>query len=180
VVRPDRSTRRLAEVLRARLPAHLVPSCFVEVDAIPRTRAASAIARSSRRPHRPTSPAPRGRLPQTDTERTHGGPVRRAARRSAVGVDDDFFADLGGHSLLATRLVSKIRDAMAPSSRAHRLRHPTVSGLAAAIDRLRTAPNPAPGIRKPEAILAEIAELSRADASRLFGTLRGDAQGQRP
>jgi acyl carrier protein len=53
-----------------------------------------------------------------------------------LGIDEDVF-DLGAHSLLAMKALTQIRDAFEVSLALRNLfEHPTVAGLAEAIDRL--------------------------------------------
>ena len=130
--------RELPAFLRDRLPAHMVPSAFVLLPALPLT----ASGKIDRRALPPPETGPRG------------GPPRRAARLpgaalvriwedllgvSPVGVTDDFF-ELGGHSLLAVRLMARIESRtgrrLALSELLHR---PTVEGMAAALRQTETA-----------------------------------------
>ncbi|MET0401709.1 MAG: amino acid adenylation domain-containing protein, partial [Cystobacter sp.] len=91
--------------LRANLPAHMVPSAWVVLRALPVTpngkldRAALPPPEASHEAHVP----PRGA-----TEERLAALWMELLGVSRVGRDDDFFA-LGGHSLLATRLASRIR-----------------------------------------------------------------------
>ncbi|RKI65092.1 amino acid adenylation domain-containing protein, partial [Corallococcus sp. AB049A] len=102
-----------AAALRAfvseRLPAPLVPSAFVPLDALPLT---------------PVGKVDRKALPDPDARSVAAGPAapermtlfqQRIAtlfqdllRLESVGLHDDFFV-IGGHSLLATQLVSRLR-----------------------------------------------------------------------
>ncbi|RKG75429.1 amino acid adenylation domain-containing protein, partial [Corallococcus exercitus] len=102
-----------AAALRAfvseRLPAPLVPSSFVSLDALPLT---------------PVGKVDRKALPAPDARSVASGPVapermtlfqqriatlfQELLRLESVGLHDDFFV-IGGHSLLATQLVSRLR-----------------------------------------------------------------------
>ncbi|WP_153349225.1 condensation domain-containing protein, partial [Nocardia aurantia] len=87
-----------------RLPAYMVPSAFVVLDAIPLTVNGKLDRRAL--------PAPAAR---TRTFRAPETPVQEAVATvfadvlglPRVGLDDDFFA-LGGNSLIATRVASRI------------------------------------------------------------------------
>ncbi|MET8759982.1 non-ribosomal peptide synthase/polyketide synthase [Lentzea sp. NPDC004782] len=101
---PSRPLRpgELRAALSALLPAHLVPSAFVELDEIPLN---------------PNGKLDRARLPEP---RAASGRAAGEAERVVceifaevlglehVSVDDDFFA-LGGHSLLAAQVVNRVR-----------------------------------------------------------------------
>jgi amino acid adenylation domain-containing protein len=100
----DALRRRLEE----RLPAHMVPSAVVPLDALPVTHRGKLDADAL--------PAPTA----TDVE-PHGGLTATEASLAAIwrdllgldsdpGPDDDFFA-LGGHSLLALRLLAAVENA---------------------------------------------------------------------
>ncbi|MCF1594999.1 non-ribosomal peptide synthetase [Streptomyces muensis] len=125
-------TRLAAEELKARLatvlPAHLVPSAFVEVDAIP----LNANGKLDRRalPAPPDTAAGTGRAPRTEREAVLCGLFAEVLGVPEVSADDDFFA-LGGHSLLAVRLAGRIGETLAVRfSLSALLEAPTPEGLA--------------------------------------------------
>lgn len=94
--------------LRARLPAYMVPSAVVVLDAFPLT--------PNRKVDRSALPAPRGLASsaaapleaETDMERMLAGLWREALGVAQVGMQDNFF-DLGGHSLLVITVIERMR-----------------------------------------------------------------------
>lgn len=123
----------LREHLRARLPAALVPTAFVLLDALPRTPNGKIDARALP-PPLPGGASP-AQAPRTPVEELLAGLYGALLGAGAVAGHDGFF-DLGGHSLLATRLVSRIRDLFGVTLPLRAVfEAPTVAGLAARIER---------------------------------------------
>ncbi len=115
------------------LPAYMVPSAFVFLDALPLT---------------PNGKVDRRALPAPELAAAHEAyqPPANAIEEmvaeiwtellgvTRIGRHDDFFA-LGGHSLLATRVLSRVRDSFGVELAVRSLvESPTVAGLAAAIE----------------------------------------------
>ncbi|HEX3529114.1 MAG TPA: amino acid adenylation domain-containing protein, partial [Thermoanaerobaculia bacterium] len=119
----------LGVYLGSRLPAFMVPSMWVELAALPRTRTGKV--------DRQALPAPgetaRGQTyeaPRTATEEVLAEIWGDLLRRQQVGVHDNFFT-LGGHSLLATQVVCRLRDRLGVELPVRALfEQPTVAGLA--------------------------------------------------
>ncbi|ALN64398.1 non-ribosomal peptide synthase TIGR01720 domain protein [Lysobacter antibioticus] len=141
----------LRETLAARLPEYMVPTAIVVLDALPQL--------PNGKLDRKALPAPdfvpaSQRAPRNPREQTLcalfaevlGLSDEHAAQ---LGIDDSFFV-LGGHSLLAIRLISRIRAELDVELSIRRLfEHPTVAGLATALDpaqhrRLALRPMPRP------------------------------------
>ncbi|WP_423379105.1 amino acid adenylation domain-containing protein [Burkholderia sp. LMG 32019] len=89
----------LLDALRAQLPAYMVPSQLIELDALPVTPNGKCDRHALPAPVRET--AAEVEL-VTDTERALAEIWQRVLHVDAIGRDGDFFL-LGGHSLLATQ-----------------------------------------------------------------------------
>ncbi|MDI5968930.1 amino acid adenylation domain-containing protein [Streptomyces sp. SL13] len=102
-----------AAVLRAALegvlPAHMVPSAFVSLDALPLTPNGKTDRRALPAPGPVTGGGSR-RAPRTEAERAVCAVFAETLAITGVGVDDDFFA-LGGDSILSIQVVSLTRRA---------------------------------------------------------------------
>ncbi|GAA2258439.1 non-ribosomal peptide synthetase [Streptomyces amakusaensis] len=117
------------------LPAYLVPSAMVSVDAFPLTSSGKLNVRALPPPAEDAvAAAPRPGLETTIAEifaRLLARPVNR---------DDDFFLS-GGHSLAAVKAVARIGASVGVEVTIRTLfAHPTVAALAAAIDTGRSGP----------------------------------------
>ncbi|HEX2204791.1 MAG TPA: amino acid adenylation domain-containing protein [Longimicrobium sp.] len=124
---PETPVDGLRDALRRDLPAYMVPSAFVALDALPLS---------------PSGKVDRRALPAPRVERSATGPLSRAEAAvaalwrevlggAAVGADDNFF-DLGGNSLLLIRLAARIAETTGKAATAVELfRYPTVRAQAA-------------------------------------------------
>ncbi|HKV10097.1 MAG TPA: amino acid adenylation domain-containing protein, partial [Thermoanaerobaculia bacterium] len=137
------AAHELRDFLREKLPAHMVPSAFVRLDAFPLTPNGKIDRKALPAPDR--AGADRGPFvaPRTGLEREMAAlwseVLGLGAEAGEVGVEDDFFA-LGGHSLHATQVLSRVRDAWGAELAPRRLfEAPTVAGLAAAVEEARRA-----------------------------------------
>jgi amino acid adenylation domain-containing protein len=122
----------LRRALSRRLPASMVPSAFVVLDALPRTPTGKV--------DRPALPQPGTARPALEVAYREPDGRREAAAAEAfalvlglarVGSDDDFF-ELGGDSLSAVELLANLSERLgAPLSVTDLLEAPTPAGLAA-------------------------------------------------
>ncbi|WP_262414533.1 amino acid adenylation domain-containing protein [Streptomyces sp. ST1015] len=119
----------LREHLARTLPAHMVPTAYVTVPAIPRTASGKLDRRSLPAPDAPLAARTAPRTLREERIRDIFAEVL-SLDAAQVGVHDNFF-DLGGHSLLAPRLTSRIRAELGvePSLRSL-FDAPTVAALA--------------------------------------------------
>jgi amino acid adenylation domain-containing protein len=99
----------LSSALEARLPAYMLPSRFVAVDALPLTPNGKLDRRALATRELPES-APAGEgAPADELETKLLALWRQTLEAPDVGVEDGFF-EKGGHSLLAVQLVTDIAD----------------------------------------------------------------------
>jgi amino acid adenylation domain-containing protein len=130
------SPTELRASLEARLPAFMVPSAVVVLDAMPLS--------PNGKIDRKQLPAPEFAAaedayvaPSTPAEEVIAGIWGEVLAAARVGAHDNFFA-LGGHSLLATRVVSRLRDAFGVEVSLRALfEAPTVAGLAERVEAAR-------------------------------------------
>ncbi|GAB7110203.1 hypothetical protein JCM4814A_85180 [Streptomyces phaeofaciens JCM 4814] len=98
------------DLLRATLPAAMVPAVLVELDALPQL--------PNGKVNRSALPAPDGErrhraytAPRTEAERAVAAVWAEVLGGAQVGAHDHFF-ELGGHSLRAARMVSRLREVL--------------------------------------------------------------------
>ncbi|HEY0604518.1 MAG TPA: amino acid adenylation domain-containing protein, partial [Herpetosiphonaceae bacterium] len=101
----------LRAFVQAELPAYMVPSAFVVLDALPLSPNGKLERRALPAPDAARSPLDDSFVaPQSPIEEVLAGIWAGVLRLERAGIHDNFFA-LGGHSLLATQVISRIRDA---------------------------------------------------------------------
>ncbi|MES2249455.1 MAG: amino acid adenylation domain-containing protein [Pseudomonadota bacterium] len=102
----------LRERLAALLPAHMVPSRCVEVEAFPRLANGKvdrlALAGAMASLVAPAAPQEGAQAPRDALEHLLAAGMAELLGRAFIGVDDDFF-ELGAHSLLVIKLAARIR-----------------------------------------------------------------------
>ncbi|HEX8148208.1 MAG TPA: amino acid adenylation domain-containing protein [Pyrinomonadaceae bacterium] len=130
-VEPD----ALKEHLALSLPAFMMPSAFVRLDALPRTLNGKLDRKALPAPGTAAAGAGDAYVPpRTASEEVVAGVWADVLGVERVGVHDNFF-DLGGHSLLATQVISRVRSALGAEVALRRLfEGPTVVALAAAAE----------------------------------------------
>ncbi|MFZ2652219.1 MAG: MupA/Atu3671 family FMN-dependent luciferase-like monooxygenase [Burkholderiaceae bacterium] len=155
--------------LRERLPEPLLPSHFVQLDALPLTPNRKLDRRALPPPEaqEPVEPAASA-APAGDLERAIAEVWRDVLKVSRVGLDDNFF-DLGGHSLLAVRVHRRLRQlASRELAITDLFRFPTVRALATFL----TGRSGGPSL---DASRERGAQRREALARRRIGRRRGDS-----
>jgi amino acid adenylation domain-containing protein len=159
-----------------RLPATMVPSGYVFLDALPRTRTGKVDRRAL--------PDDTGgalvtetvyMAPRSPTEANLAAIFAELLAVPRVGVDDSFFA-LGGHSLLATRALARVRSAFGVEISLRRFfAGPTIAELAVAIAESRLAKRDE---RELARLLEQLERLTEQEACELLATgPRGSGHG---
>lgn len=100
--------RALRGYCAEQLPAHLVPSAFVRVGALPLTTSGKLDRRALPAPLPGDAAVGSGGASRGPEEELLCQEFSEVLGVTQVGPEDDFF-ELGGHSLLAVRLVSRVR-----------------------------------------------------------------------
>ena len=124
----------LRAFLAERLPAHLVPSALVVIDALPVNFNGKLDLDRLPDPDRESSGLREPVAPRTEMEVRLAEIWSELLKVEKPGVDDDFFA-LGGHSLMAGRLVTRLLDELGVElSLRDVFDHPTLAGFAARVE----------------------------------------------
>jgi amino acid adenylation domain-containing protein len=125
----------LRDLLRERLPGHMIPAAFVGLAALPLTPNGKVDRKALPAPE--VDAAEESAVPRTPTEELLAGIFTEVLRTGRVGVHDSFF-DLGGHSLLATQVVSRVREVCGVELPLRGLfASPTVAALARRVEEAR-------------------------------------------
>src|SRR5688500_7573877 len=123
-------TGELRNFIKVRLPEYMLPSAFVEMDALPLS--------PNGKVDRKLLPAPDGARPEleqafvaprNEVEQTLANIWAEVLMLDVIGINDNFF-DLGGHSLLATQVISRVQIAFNLELPLRAIfENPTVAGL---------------------------------------------------
>ncbi|MBI3885790.1 MAG: amino acid adenylation domain-containing protein [Opitutae bacterium] len=127
--------RELAQLLRGRLPSHMVPAAFVHVTRWPLTANGKVDRARLPRPDKlGRDSAPPFAAPASETEKIISRIWGEVLGRGGIGAQDDFFA-LGGQSLRAAQVISRLNSEFQSTLSVRSLfEHPTVGALARALE----------------------------------------------
>jgi nonribosomal peptide synthetase DhbF len=159
------SDEELREHVLEALPAHMLPSAFVQMEELPLL----ANGKVDRRVL-PAPPSAKDRqdgnrvMPRTPTEQVIADTFGKVLDVDRVGADDSFF-DLGGNSLMANRVVQRLNDQLGAEITIRQLyTTPSVADLARALDDGRT-PGSSNG---DEGLLEQVEGLSEEEAATML------------
>ncbi|OUM08469.1 non-ribosomal peptide synthetase [Pseudomonas syringae] len=137
------SAEALREQLLKRLPEYMVPSAFVQLDAMPLTANGKLDRRALPAPGQDALASRAYEAPQGEVEIAIADIWQNLLHVERVGRNDGFL-ELGGHSLLAVQLLSRLRRKLGTRLTLRELFDaPTVRGLAARVDAASPAQNQA-------------------------------------
>ncbi len=175
VFHPDgeRSVSAVRQHMIDSLPDYMVPSYYVELEALPLNhnmkvdrRALPPLTAADRRGG---ATATQLRAPETETETLLVEIWRRLLGVNDVGIDDNFF-ELGGHSLLAFELIAEIETRTGVSLDGMDVLRESLEVLAALCDEKRGLPRAKPPRSVAQAVLSPSFEsLFFGPAQSLFG-----------
>ncbi len=125
---------KLRGFLQKELPAYMIPSAFVQMDAFPLTISAKIDRKALPVPDQNSLAIKKEYAPpRDDLERQLVRIWEKVLNFQPVGIEDDFF-ELGGHSLLAVHLFAEIEKSLGKRlPLASLFQSPTISGLATMI-----------------------------------------------
>jgi amino acid adenylation domain-containing protein len=162
----------------SRLPDYMVPTCFVELGALP----LNANMKVDRRALPDPEPSSAGREPpSTPTERTLARIWRDLLKVSEVGRDDNFMLR-GGDSLLAMQLIHTVQAQLGVNLDGLEILRESLQVLAAICDRARQAGEgdgvlPPPAVRPPSSrrMTRRADSFYFGEGGRLYGVLHQPA-----
>jgi amino acid adenylation domain-containing protein/non-ribosomal peptide synthase protein (TIGR01720 family) len=122
-------SKQLREFLAESLSAHMIPSAFVFLDAIPVTPNGKVDRRALPAPDFSIDTEQTDELPRTKPERILSRIWSELLKLERVGLHDNFF-HLGGDSILSIQVVARARQAGLLLTPRQILEHPTIAALA--------------------------------------------------
>ena len=99
---------QLRHFLKEKLPEHMVPSAFVQLDQLPLTPNGKVDRRALPEPAKPNLEKDYV-APRTEIEKTIAEIWQQILGLEKIGIHDNFF-ELGGHSLLITQLFTRLQN----------------------------------------------------------------------
>jgi len=174
------SVADLREALSRQLPEHMVPSAFVQLDALPLTANGKLDRQALPAPDETALAVREYEAPQGEIEATLAALWQDLLRVERVGRRDQFF-ELGGHSLLVVAMVERLR-ALGLSGEVRAVfASPTLCDYAATLQRDGAAEaDVPPNLLTPETTvitpeLLPLVTLTQAEIDRIVSVVPGGA-----
>ena len=148
--RAELQISELREHLLGKLPEYMMPSTYVQLEALPLNHSGKVDRKNLPQPDRDTLEQEYVG-PRNATEETLCRLWQEVLRRERVGIHDNFFRS-GGHSLLAARAAARMRESFNADFPLRRIFElPTIAQLAGLIDQTvqSNSSNGAPSPRRP-------------------------------
>ncbi|MEM8805160.1 MAG: alpha/beta fold hydrolase [Cyanobacteria bacterium P01_G01_bin.38] len=125
----------LRDVLKAKLPAYMVPAVIVPLEALPRTANGKIDTKAlpTPLPVSPSATSAQSAAPRTPTEETLAKIWRDVLGIPTIGIHDNFF-ELGGDSILSIQIVSQAREAGLRLAPNQLFEQPTIAELASVVN----------------------------------------------
>jgi amino acid adenylation domain-containing protein len=155
------SLHQLGDHLAQRLPVYMIPTCFVELNALPLTASGKVDRRALPAPGAPDRSA---LAPRTDTEAALADVFASVLKVEAVAIHDNFFT-IGGDSILALVVRSEAEKRGIAFDIDELFARPTVAELAESSSEAATKPE---GVTDAFALLPLIDRAALHDAEDAF------------
>ncbi|MFN6461423.1 MAG: non-ribosomal peptide synthetase [Nostoc sp. DedVER02] len=101
--------QELRDLLKQKLPAYMIPSAILALEALPISPSGKVDRRALPIPNFQNEFEVSFVAPRTPTEQIVADIWMQILKREHIGIHDNFF-DLGGHSLMATQVISRLRE----------------------------------------------------------------------
>jgi len=172
------SAQTLHAHLQTRLPGHLLPNAYVQLDAWPLTANGKLDRKALPAPTAEALVSRDYQAPQSAAETTLARIWAELLQVERVGRQDHFF-ELGGNSLLAVTLVERMRQAGLYADVRVLFSQPTLAALAAAVDAGRAIEVPANRVpadcQQITASMLALAQLEQGAIDRIVAGVPGGA-----
>jgi amino acid adenylation domain-containing protein len=166
------SPQELRSHLSTRLPTHMIPAAFVELDSLPLTGNGKIDRAALPAPVRESGAAAGTGAPRTPTEAAVAEVLKELLDMPAVGRDENFF-ELGGHSLLGAQLVARAQERFGVDLALLTIfENPSIAQFAAVIAERRLAPN---RDFEPSGAAGRLVQIRSGSLPALFCIHPGDA-----
>ncbi|WP_276575231.1 non-ribosomal peptide synthetase, partial [Pseudomonas mosselii] len=168
----------LHQQLQGQLPDYMLPSAYVQLDALPLTANGKLDRRALPQPGSEALVSRAFEAPQGEIETALAAIWAEVLKVEQVGRHDHFF-ELGGHSLLAVNLIERMRKAGLDADVRVLFAQPTLAALAAAVGSGREVA--VPENRVPQGAtqitpdMLSLIELDQASIDRIVATVPGGA-----